>query len=152
MGYRGGLPSGKSGKPSGAGKISGGGLGMAGGRTRLAHTNQTTAPSASERDGLARTIIVGLLCLEQRQNMIGASGSPFGQQPMMVIPQSTAAADRDQPRVSNLGEDQPFSAPAPCLRMKKPCQRISPLLLAYRGFLHQMGEQQLEGKHRQEPF
>jgi hypothetical protein len=50
------------------------GMGGQGELARLGHFHFAAPPGPGRRDGLARTIVIGIMVLEQVQNMLGAIG------------------------------------------------------------------------------
>lgn len=79
--------------------------GMSGGGTRLCHGEFPSRPSTRLLNRLARTVVSGLLLLEEMQDVLRAVRCPNGQQAMIGILESATAPHRSQPGVSNLAEN-----------------------------------------------
>ena len=71
------------------------------------HLDFAGGPGASRGDGVARSHVGGLVVVKQIQHVVGASGGPDAQEPMIGIGQCAPTGDRDQARITVLGQDHP---------------------------------------------
>ena len=78
---------------------------MAGGRARLGHGDLAARLGARQLDGSTRPIVIGLRFLEEVQHMLRARDSQQGRSPVVGIGERAPAADRDEARVVDFGED-----------------------------------------------
>lgn len=102
---RGGLARGVCGEPWSAAQVSGRSVGVAGCGARVPPAHLAARPCTPEFDRSPGPIVVRPRRLEQGQHVLGAVGGPGGEQLMVGVGQGAAAADRDEPRVADLGED-----------------------------------------------
>jgi len=103
--YRRGLPRSERRMPRGSRQVACGGVRFPGCRARLRHRDLAPRPRSRLLDCLSRSGIRRLHRFKQRQYVLRAVRCPLSEKPMVSMLQSTAAANRDEPGVANLGED-----------------------------------------------
>lgn len=75
------------------------------------HPHLTADPGSTDADGVARPAVTWLMSLEQMQHVLGTQQGPVSQQTVVLVGQSAAATDGDQPRIALFWEDRHTSMP-----------------------------------------
>jgi hypothetical protein len=88
------------------------------------HPHPTLGPRTGRLDRLARAKVCRHFLLEERKHVLGARGSPDGQQLVIGVSERTAATDRDQALVTDTGQDHATSMP---VRNRRPVPAPPPL-------------------------
>src|SRR3954454_24991289 len=91
--------------PGCAGEVSGCRVGVACRRASLSPRDFPACPRPPEVDRPTRTLVVRPCPLEVVEHVLRAVGRPHREEAMVPILEAAAPAQRDEPRITDLGED-----------------------------------------------
>jgi hypothetical protein len=74
-------------------------------RPALAHRDHATRPGPHQLDRAPRSGVAGPLLLEEAKDVLGTIGRPDGKEMMVGVGQRPPTTHRDEPRISDLGQD-----------------------------------------------
>ena len=83
---------------------------MAGGGAGLCPRDLAPRPGPPKVDGPPRTVVIRPRLLEVVQHVLRAVGRPQREKVVVFVLEGAAAADGDEPRITDLGEDHLLAA------------------------------------------